>query len=77
MLLSDCVLHTAIPTMCCITIISYAQPINEHLILCTDCKSVVTVHLAYDVETLEEGDYKYLRKAIQNARRKRRQTHTE
>ena len=27
----------------------------------------MTVHPAYDVETLEEGDYKYLRMAIQNA----------
>ena len=27
----------------------------------------MTVHPAYDVETLEEGDYKYLRKAMQNA----------
>ena len=27
----------------------------------------MTVDPAYDVETLEEGDYKYLRKAIQNA----------
>ena len=50
-----------------ITIISYAQPIHEHLILCPDCKAVVTVDPAYDVETLEVGDYKYLRKAIQNA----------
>ena len=50
-----------------ITIILYAQPINEHIILCTDCKAVVTVDPAYDVETLEEGDYKYLRRAIQNA----------
>ena len=66
------VLHTAIPTMYCITIISNAQPINEHLILCTDCKAVVTVHPAYDVETLEVGDYKYLRKAIQNARKNKK-----
>ena len=72
MLLSDCVLHTAIPTMYCITTMSYAQPINEHLILCTDCKAVVTVHPAYDVETLEVGDYKYLRKAIQNATRNKK-----
>ena len=35
--------------------------------MCTDCKSVLTVDPAYDVETLEEGDYKYLRKTIQNA----------
>ena len=55
-----------------ITIILYAQPINEHLILCTDCKAVVTVDPAYDVETLEEGDYKYLRKAIQNARKNKK-----
>ena len=61
------VLHTAIPTMYCITIILYAQPINEHLILCADCKAVVTVHPAFDIETLDVGDYKYLRKAIQNA----------
>ena len=27
---------------------------------------------AYDVETLEEGDYKYLRKAIQNARKNKK-----
>ena len=55
-----------------ITIILYAQPINEHLILCTDCKAVVTVDPAYDVQTLEEGDYKYLRKAIQNARKNKK-----
>ena len=55
-----------------ITIILYAQPTNEHLILCTDCKAVVTVDPAYDVESLEEGDYKYLRKAIQNARKNKK-----
>ena len=55
-----------------ITIILYAQPINEHLILCTDCKAVVTVDPAYDVESLEEGDYKYLRKATQNARKNKK-----
>ena len=55
-----------------ITIILYAQPINEHLILCTDCKAVVTVDPAYDVETLEVREYKYLRKAIQNARKNKK-----
>ena len=32
----------------------------------------MTVDPAYDVETLEERDYKYLRKAIQNARKKKK-----
>ena len=32
----------------------------------------MTVHPAYDVETLEVGDYKYLRKAIQNARKNKK-----
>ncbi len=49
--------------------IPYSQPSNEHLNLCTGDQHVVTVDPAYDVETLEEGDYKYLRKAIQNARK--------
>ena len=35
--------------------------------MCTDCKAVVTVDPAYDVETLEERDYQYLKKAIENA----------
>ena len=34
-----------------------------------DCKAVHKIHPAYDVETVEEGDYNYLRKAIRNAAR--------
>ena len=32
-----------------------------------DCKAVHKIQLAYDVETVEAGDYKYLRNAIRNA----------
>ena len=37
--------------------------------MCPDCKAIHKIHPAYDVETLEAGDYKYLRKAIRNAAR--------
>ena len=67
-----CILPSPLCTVVYNNHIVCTAPINEHLIFCTDCKAVVTVHPAYNVETLEEGDYKYLRKAIQNARKNKK-----